>query len=515
MKTLSETEGQPNGRDARDQLRRLLARVYDCEAGNPEDADAARTQLATLLAEHPDLVDDYCLSVSVETALGLGSTQSQLESLRGKQPEQAAASLESRGAESEERDQPRAASPKTAPASLDSVTVSPRRDLGRSKPRPQNLTLRAGALPRLVREYWQPAAVAAGVLIAVFGVYQVRRGPDATFVALEDTVWNDGIERSVGDRLGSDWINLEAGVARIALRSGAKASISAPAHFRIMSGNSAQLSVGKLSAWTPPGAEGFAVQTPSLNVVDLGTAFQVAVGLDDGQTVHVTEGVVWVEAEDTETQLTAGQVLVGGGGFSPSVLDPSSLVPETTGAMLFTAEHPQSLGLNRFDHDDQIHVFLESFRNQLGHDLRVDVANTGRHTVFGPEGGNLKAGVVFHCYLVHFSPLQRRQVVEGSVTFPGKILGVLTDSDRLNGSNPILGSDWTLQCFHPQRGLESTPDRNSDILKISSDGRTLSATMRTEAIDQVRVLVAADEQPVDLARIGQRRLVSQARSGRR
>lgn len=507
MKTLPEPDGHTNGRHTRDQLRRLLAQVYDAEAGKREEADTARSQLASLLAEHPELVDEYCLSVTVEIALGLGTTQSQLESLRGKPPEQAAASLEEIPSENREQKKSQAPEPKKT------FTPSPTPASSPSMRRRQ--ADQVAALGHMVRDHWIPAAVAVGVMIAVLAVYQVRRGPAATFVALEDTVWNDRVERSVGDRIGSEWINLEAGVARIAFRSGAKASISAPAYFCIEGGNSAQLSVGKLSAWTPPGAEGFAVRTPSMRLVDLGTAFQVAVGLDDGQTVHVTDGVVQVESDKKGTRLTAGQVLVGGGGVTPSVLDPSSLVPETTGAMVFTAEHPQSLGLNRFDHDDQIHVFLESFRNQLGHDLRVDVASSGRHTVFGPEAGNVKAGEVFHCYLVHFSPLQRRQVVEGSVTFPGKILGVLTDSDRLNGSNPILGSDWTLQCFHPQRGLESTPDRNSDVLKITGDGRTLTATMRTEAIDQVRVLVAADEQPTSVVRNGPRRVFAQTNSGRR
>ncbi len=103
----------------------------------------------------------------------------------------------------------------------------------------------------------------------------------------------------------------------------------------------------------------------------------------------------------------------------------------------------------------------------------------------------LPAGSVVDCYLVHFAPegLERQQL-SGTIRFPGKILGVITSSDRLNATNHMLGAEWTLQCFHGQRGVESTPDINADVVTLSPDGHTLSVIFRTEdAIDQLRVLV--------------------------
>ena len=104
----------------------------------------------------------------------------------------------------------------------------------------------------------------------------------------------------------------------------------------------------------------------------------------------------------------------------------------------------------------------------------------------------LSAGKRVHSYLIHFSPQSGRRFVRGSVKFPGKILGVIGDTDMLNSTNSVLGTDWTLQCRHAERGIESTPDPNSDTVTVGSDMRTLSLKLRTESIDQLRVLVECE-----------------------
>jgi hypothetical protein len=65
-----------------------------------------------------------------------------------------------------------------------------------------------------------------------------------------------------------------------------------------------QLEIGKLTGQCPPSAVGFAIRTPQVQVTDLGTEFGV-VASDRGDTeVHVFQGVVRVEANDSELRRT-------------------------------------------------------------------------------------------------------------------------------------------------------------------------------------------------------------------
>jgi hypothetical protein len=83
--------------------------------------------------------------------------------------------------------------------------------------------------------------------------------------------------------------------------------------------------------------------------------------------------------------------------------------------------------------------------------------------------------------------------VEGTISFPGEILGIIASSDKLNSTNDLFSSPWSLRCQHPERGFEDAPDQNSDELSISPDRQTLSVKMRTQSIDQLRILVRGQD----------------------
>ena len=53
----------------------------------------------------------------------------------------------------------------------------------------------------------------------------------------------------------------------------------------------------------PPGAEGFRVDTPSAQVVDLGTAFGIEQFADGTSKVSVFDGANWMNAFHLKTQL--------------------------------------------------------------------------------------------------------------------------------------------------------------------------------------------------------------------
>ena len=87
---------------------------------------------------------------------------------------------------------------------------------------------------------------------------------------------------------------LESGVAEVTFNSGARVFLEGPAVFDVEQPNRAFLQSGKLTAEVPKPASGFVINTPRVNVVDIGTRFGVDVE-DNGDTeVHVMQGVVEV-----------------------------------------------------------------------------------------------------------------------------------------------------------------------------------------------------------------------------
>ncbi|NLE37810.1 MAG: FecR domain-containing protein, partial [Pirellulaceae bacterium] len=87
---------------------------------------------------------------------------------------------------------------------------------------------------------------------------------------------------------------LEKGLVEIEFIDGASALIEGPAAFEILGPNAGSLTRGRLAAVVPPEARGFAVETPSARVVDLGTEFGVLVDDDGRVEAHVFGGQVEV-----------------------------------------------------------------------------------------------------------------------------------------------------------------------------------------------------------------------------
>ncbi len=335
-------------------------------------------------------------------------------------------------------------------------------------------------------------AVAALLLVAVTaGLAWLAESPDSTIVASNDARLADGRELRVGQSLGDRWIDLQRGSIRIAFQEGAMAAVEAPARFRVLNGNATEVDYGAVTCQVPESAHGFLLDSPNARVVDLGTGFR-AVALEVGTlSVHVTQGAVRIDPSGGESlHLPAGQLAKVSSDGRAKVLKGPRQKPSVSGQFRFRDEHPKSLGYDDFVHDELAYAFLESHAVRVPYDLRLDLAETGTHTSFIGSPRVIPEGTIVDCYLIHCAPKRKRHEVKGSVTFPGEILGILANDDRLNATNELLGARWTLACQHPERGIESLPDVNSDRLKISRDRRTLTGHFRTMSIDQVRVLVA-------------------------
>ena len=96
-------------------------------------------------------------------------------------------------------------------------------------------------------------------------------------------------------RLGRPF-NLEGGLLEISYETGATIVLEGPVEYTVASASSGLLSSGRLTGkMTTEHSRGFAVRTPTANVVDLGTEFGVEVDVDGSTRSHVFAGVVRVE----------------------------------------------------------------------------------------------------------------------------------------------------------------------------------------------------------------------------
>ncbi len=105
---------------------------------------------------------------------------------------------------------------------------------------------------------------------------------------------------------------LTSGMVELRFPDGAEVILEAPSVIEIKSHDRLVVKVGACSVHAPPGAEGFRVETPQADVVDLGTRFSVTVNEVGETDVQVVEGMADVKSrnnpENTRTlRLTPGQ----------------------------------------------------------------------------------------------------------------------------------------------------------------------------------------------------------------
>ena len=116
----------------------------------------------------------------------------------------------------------------------------------------------------------------------------------ARVVNTVDCQWKQGgIRPGTGSFLiPGQKLELELGLIELEFSSGAQVILEGPAEFTINGENSSNLALGRLAAAVPKGAEGFTVETPNMDVIDLGTEFGVVVEEDGNIDVHVFKGLV-------------------------------------------------------------------------------------------------------------------------------------------------------------------------------------------------------------------------------
>ena len=106
-------------------------------------------------------------------------------------------------------------------------------------------------------------------------------------------------------------VNLSEGLAEITLTNGVRVVLEAPVRFDLETTHKLSLWHGRLVAYVPPEARGFAIETPHSRVIDLGTEF--GVGVDDGgeTEVQVFRGELLTQAKGSPDSAQNQHLLAG------------------------------------------------------------------------------------------------------------------------------------------------------------------------------------------------------------
>lgn len=112
--------------------------------------------------------------------------------------------------------------------------------------------------------------------------------------------WGEGQQpHEVGGLLRpGDYVVLEEGLAEVTFRSGARVTLQGPVTFRIDTAMIGQLHSGLATAVVPPAAHGFAIDTATVRVIDLGTEFGLHATPSGILSVHVFQGKVAAVLEE-------------------------------------------------------------------------------------------------------------------------------------------------------------------------------------------------------------------------
>ena len=156
----------------------------------------------------------------------------------------------------------------------------------------------------------------------------------AVLTQVVDVEWDQANSFQIGDTIPASVLKLKSGLAQIEFYSGASMLLEGPAELQVISADKCFFRNGKLRVVVPRSAQGFAVLSPDIDMVDLGTEFGVEVTTQGNTQVHVFDGKVELYPPDTRRtsqnriELLAGsaQQIEHSGESSPIVADPRAFV---------------------------------------------------------------------------------------------------------------------------------------------------------------------------------------------
>ena len=358
-------------------------------------------------------------------------------------------------------------------------------------------------------------ALAACILIAItwFGEDHSGAGTHsfATVAQATEAVWESGpIDR--GNRVGVTTMRLKSGLVRLEFDSGVEVTLEGPAVYKLFDIANTKLMSGLLTATVPPGAEGFTVDTPSAQVIDLGTSFGIDLTNDGFSNVSVFDGKVEVAPLDSKGPIAMERRLLSEGEsvrigtgykvedveFDPRPFEKvwpfASGIVGSTDTLSFVPPWPRKI---RFVKSDQV-IFVrpEGRTVQLKTELKVNISAPGEYAKLedlSPK--TLQANETVRSYILHFSPetplVERRaKRVTGSITFDRPVLGMIVRHDELLATSRRFGRRGLGEA-HQRRELNLRGDETGDRITLSEDRKTVNLDLISprRSSDLIRVIV--------------------------
>lgn len=399
-----------------------------------------------------------------------------------------------------------------------------------------------------VRFWKRFATVASIAALVAFSLNLWQFFPETTSEGFERTEYI-GILTSLksGETTGEHYVGkgvqrgpfkLDGGKAQVRLDNGVELSLRGPVEFDVFGLDHIALVTGRVTANVPSQAIGFRIDTPDMEVVDLGTEFALKVDGSGKSRLHVLEGEVEARLKkglnNENYPLVIAKDRIEELDRSPSYLDkvydPESFAPSpvrdqlvrATGGMVQSLQDaPQDLRYGRFKHD-YIMLFPERLDFELTESLPVNLTEPGTYRLINKSAvddylktatdkqkereklvesslvqGEIPASTKVNSYLVHFDASEKRGKIreaKGRVRFNKRILGVILHGPNLNDSDALVGNPGTIYENNTGRRTEN------DLVRISSDRHQVFLDFEVNGfIDQARIIVEADSDQSELA----------------
>jgi ferric-dicitrate binding protein FerR (iron transport regulator) len=333
-----------------------------------------------------------------------------------------------------------------------------------------------------------------------------------SFVTIEqmvDAEWGSNANLNKGDRLAAQTLRLRRGILRLLFDDGVEVTLQGPAHYELVAPGDTKLMSGLLAATVPPGAKGFRVETPTAEVVVLGTAFGIALDDQGVANVSVFDGEVEVSSmgngitkllKEGEAVRVTNNKEIEPARFDTSAYEKlwpiSSGIERSTGAFRFSPPWPRRLRFVRSD--DDIFVVPEGYVTTLVEPLRVNITSPGKYVrAENLTPSEIPAGRPVRSFILHFHPnhdgdRQRFERTTGSITFDRPVLGLIVLHKELAASAERFPGRKAGE-FLEHRQLELTGNRVGDVITLSDNRRTVSLDVAAPGrfSDLVRVIVNA------------------------
>jgi hypothetical protein len=381
-------------------------------------------------------------------------------------------------------------------------------------------------VPRRKSWFWAAvsAAAAAMALFAMAGWYLKSEQkpnvvPEPHVAVVTSYTGSYDPEFKVGQALSIGALKVRSGSVGLSFAGGALLSVEGPAELMLISSGRARLIQGKASAHVPDGAEGFTIETPGVELVDLGTEFGVSVNAAGEADVHVFTGevearlpgdeaspgsLVALNTADSRRFASDGASLgspIGPNDY-PSPPSPGIDAPRTQGAVHFLQQPPLSVETGHLQSNEFILLFKERDSVELTRETIVSFAKPGRYTSAQKNPTKIRPPHQVTSYLLHYDPTlpsisPAKQRREGSVTFSTPVVGVIQKHMALNLTDDLFGHPSAVYDQAKGRGSErKLKDASSDVIVLSRDRRTLHFNLAVSGdLDQIRVLVKTPDSP--------------------